>query len=153
MQRIQSESGSLVRHVLRFFVVVFFLEAIKFVTHQVKSVTIFMNIHCLTEFPSANVTPSSVTVNEGEEISLLCEAGGSGALNVSWTMADGSPLPVGVQENGNEIFIARAASYHPGTYVCSVGNLAGTSQDEAIVNVYCECFAELCFQSNYISLH
>ena len=90
------------------------------------------------EPPSAVVTPSSVTVNEGEEISLHCEAGGSGALNVSWTMADGSPLPVGVQENGNQLFIARAASHHPGTYVCSVSNLAGTDQDEVNVNVYRE---------------
>ena len=71
-------------------------------------------------------------------VSLFCEAGGSGVLNVSWTMADGSPLPVGVQENGNEIFIARASSLHPGKYVCSVRNLAGTSQDDADVTVFCK---------------
>ena len=92
----------------------------------------------LTEPPSANVTPSSVTVNEGEMVRIFCEAGGSGVLNVSWTMADGSPLPVGVQENGNEILIARASSLHPGTYVCSVRNLAGTSRDDADVTVFCK---------------
>ena len=53
-------------------------------------------------------------------------------------MAGGSPLPVGVQENGNEILIAVASSSHSGTYVCSVSNLAGTSQDEAIINVLCK---------------
>ena len=87
---------------------------------------------------TAAITPSSVTVNEGEELMLFCEAGGTGALTVSWTMADGSPLPLGVQENGNEIFIASATSSHSGTYVCAVNNLAGTSQDEVIVNVFCE---------------
>ena len=74
----------------------------------------------------------------GEEVRLRCVAEGSGALNVTWTMIDGRPLPVGVQENGNEIFIATASSSHSGTYVCSVSNLASTSQDEAIISVLCE---------------
>ena len=91
-----------------------------------------------TEPALATVTPSSVTVNEGEEVRLRCVAEGSGALTIIWTMAGGSPLPVGVQENGNEILIAAASSSHSGTYVCSVSNLAGTSQDEAIVNVLCK---------------
>ena len=77
---------------------------------------------------------------------LFCEAGGTGALTVSWTMADGSLLPLGVQENGNEIFIALATSSHTGTYVCTVNNLAGTSQDEVIVNVFCE------YLSSYIAI-
>ena len=69
-------------------------------------------------------------------VRVSCEAGGSGTLNVSWTMADGSPLPVGVQENGNELFISTASRSHPGTYVCSVKNLAGTSHDTVTLNVY-----------------
>ena len=69
---------------------------------------------------------------------LVCEVMGSRPLAVSWTLSDGSPLPLGVQENGNELVIAAATSSHPGTYVCSVSNLAGTSQDEATVAVLCE---------------
>ena len=78
-------------------------------------------------------------MNEGEEVRLVCEVTGSGPLTVSWTLSDGSPRPVEVQENGNELVIAAATSSHPGTYVCSVSNLAGSSQDEAIVTVYCKC--------------
>ena len=55
-------------------------------------------------------------------------------------MAGGSPLPVGVQENGNELIIPSASSSHPGTYVCSVSNLAGTMQDEADLIVFCKYF-------------
>ena len=88
----------------------------------------------------ATVTPSSVTVNEGEEVRLRCVAEGSGALTIIWTMAGGSPLPVGMQENGNELIIPLASSSHSGTYVCSVSNLAGTSQDEAHLIVFGKYF-------------
>ena len=92
----------------------------------------------ITDPPSATITPSSVSISEGEEVRLMCNAQGSGALTVTWTMSDGSPLPVGVQENGNSIFIALATSSHSGMYVCSVSNLAGTARDEATLTVYCE---------------
>ena len=95
-------------------------------------------IYYYADPPSATITPPSVTVSEGEEVRFMCDAQGSGALTVTWTMSDGSPLPVGVQENGNNIHIASATSSHPGTYVCSVSNLAGTRQDEATLTVYCE---------------
>ena len=90
----------------------------------------------LTDPPSATVNPSSITVKDGEVVSLFCEAGGSGVLNVTWTMVDGSPLPVGVHENGNELFISAASRSHSGTYVCSVRNLAGTSHDTVTLNIY-----------------
>lgn len=95
-------------------------------------------IEHVTDPPSATVTPSSITVSEGQEVRFLCDAQGSGALTVTWTLSNGSPLPVGVQENGNSIYIAAATSSHPGTYVCSVSNLAGTVRDEATLTVYCE---------------
>jgi hypothetical protein len=88
--------------------------------------------------PSATVTPSQVTVSEGEEVRFTCDAQGSGALAVTWSTPSGDPLPVGVQENGNSIYIASATSSHPGTYVCTVSNLAGTEQAEATLTVYCE---------------
>ena len=97
-----------------------------------------------TEPPSATITPPSITVNEGEAVSIVCEAEGSGLLTVTWTMSDGSPLPMGVQENGNTLVIASAASTHLGTYVCSVRNLAGTDEDEVTLTVFCECFRIIC---------
>ena len=87
-------------------------------------------------YPTATITPSSISVIEGEPVRLVCEATGSDPLVVSWTLSDGSPLPPGVLENGTELVIAAANSSHPGTYVCSVSNLAGTSQDEANVTVH-----------------
>lgn len=98
--------------------------------------SIFMLLH--VDPPSAIITPPSVTVSEGEEARFTCDAQGSGALTVTWSLSNGSPLPVGVQENGNSIYIASATSSHPGTYVCSVSNLAGTAQAEATLTVYCE---------------
>ena len=77
-------------------------------------------------------------MNEGELVRLVCEATGSEPLNVSWTLSDGSPLPLGAKENGSELVIAAANSSHPGTYVCSVINLVGTNQDEANVTVQCK---------------
>lgn len=90
--------------------------------------------------PTATVNPSSISVNEGEMARLVCEVMGSEPLVVSWTLSDGSPLPLGVQDNGNVLVITAATSSHPGTYVCFVSNLAGTSQDEATVTVYCKPF-------------
>ena len=86
--------------------------------------------------PSATITPPSISVNEGELVRLVCEVTGSEPLNVSWTLSDGSPLPLGIQENGTELVIAAANRSHCGTYVCSVSNMAGTSQDEANVTVH-----------------
>ena len=77
-------------------------------------------------------------MNDGELMKLVCEVTGSEPLNVSCTLSDWSPLPLGVQENGTELVIAAANSSHPGTYVCSVSNLAGTSRDEVNVTVYCK---------------
>ena len=91
---------------------------------------------CRTEFPSVTVSPSFISVNEGELVRLVCEVTGSKPLKVSWTLSDGSPLPLGVQENRTDLVIAAANSSHPGTYVCSASNLAGTSQDEATVIVH-----------------
>ena len=90
---------------------------------------------CTAVYPSAAVSPSFISVNEGELVRLVCEVTGSEPLNVSWTFSDGSPLPLGAQENGTELVIASANSSHPGMYVCSVSNLAGTSQDETNVTV------------------
>lgn len=88
--------------------------------------------------PSATITPSQVSVSEGEEVRFTCDAQGSGPLTVTWTTSNGSPLPVGVQENGNSIYIASATSSHPGTYVCTVSNLAGFGKANATLTVYCE---------------
>ena len=88
--------------------------------------------------PSATITPPSISVTEGNAVSIICEVQGSGPLVVTWSMSDGSPLPVGVQENGNTLFIASATNSHPGTYVCSVGNLAGSAQAEATLTVFCK---------------
>ena len=71
---------------------------------------------------------------------LVCEVKGSEPLNVSWTLSGGSPLPLGVQENGTELVIAAANSSHPGTYVCSVSNLLGSNQVEATVTVHRKAF-------------
>ena len=90
------------------------------------------------DLPSATITPTSITVTEGEEARFTCNAQGSGVLEVAWALSGDRPLPVGVQENGNSIYIASATSSHPGTYVCSVINLAGTGLAEATLTVYCE---------------
>ena len=97
-----------------------------------------INTCYIADRPSATVTPLQATVSEGEEVRFTCNAQGSGPLVVTWTKSDGSPLPVGVQENGNSISIVSAISSHPGTYVCTVSNLAGTVKANATLTVYCE---------------
>ena len=94
-----------------------------------------MNYSCTTVLPSVTVTPSFISVNEGEPVRLVCEVRGSGALYVRWTLSGRSRLPLGVQENGTDLIIVATNSSHCGTYVCSASNLAGTSQDEANVSV------------------
>ena len=67
---------------------------------------------------------------------LVCEVTGSEPLNVSWTLSNENALPLGAQENGTELVIVAANSSHPGIYICSVSNLAGTGQDEVSVTVH-----------------
>ena len=105
-----------------------------------RGLTIPFSCTTVPVFPSATVSPSFISAIEGEQVRLVCEVTGSEPLNVSWTLFGGSPLPLGVQENGTELVIAAATSSHPGTYVCSVSNLAGTSQDEATVTVHRKSF-------------
>ena len=92
---------------------------------------------CFVDPPLVVITPSLISVSEGEEVSLLCEAEGVGPLNIKWEIvANESSLPAGVQQNGNELSIAAAARSHAGTYVCSVSNLAGVTQHNVTLNIY-----------------
>ena len=99
-----------------------------------------ISFSCTAVYPSATISPSSISVHEGELVRLVCEVIGSEPLNVSWTLSGGSPLPLGVQENGTELVIAAANGSHPGMYVCSARNVAGISQDEANVTVHRKSF-------------
>ena len=78
-------------------------------------------------------------MTEGDPISITCEVEGSGPLTITWSMSDDNPLPLGVQENRNALFIASAATTHSGTYVCSVSNLAGLVRAETTLVVFCKC--------------
>ena len=80
---------------------------------------------------------SSISVNEGDEVSIVCNSEGIGSLTVNWKKANGSSLPPGVHQNGKELIIAAATRYHTGTYVCIVSNLAGEDETTATVIVHC----------------
>ena len=113
--------------------------------HSIAFLHIFFYLYTHTVPPSAAITPSSISVTEGNAVSIICEVQGSRPLTATWSMSDGSPLPVGVQENGNTLFIASATNSHPGTYVCSVSNLAGSAQAEATLTVFCKCLLIIIF--------
>ena len=74
-------------------------------------------------------------------MSLLCQAEGVGPLTIEWDVANSNSLPSGVQQNGNELFIASVTRFHAGTYICSVGNPAGIDQDNVTLAVYCKYVA------------
>ena len=92
--------------------------------------------------PLVNVTPSTITVREGEEVVIECTADGLGELTIDWSLlANGSGLPpgVGVEKRGTkQLFIPEANRSHTGIYTCSVSNVAGTSRADVTVTVQCK---------------
>ena len=69
---------------------------------------------------------------------------------MEWRRADGLTLPADAVLKGNDLIIAIAwvQSSDAGTYICSVRNLAGRTENTTILNVFSEsglCTCNVCF--------
>ena len=79
--------------------------------------------------------PSSITVEEGQNVSLPCKATGLPAPKVTWRKAF-SKLPVKRSsiDNGN-LSIRSITKADSGTYACSAKNVLGDDSAVAVVMV------------------
>ena len=72
-----------------------------------------------------NIYPSGdkpITVAEGENVTLRCEADGDGPINYEWRRASGS-LPNNVKRNGRNILTIQSITVNDsGYYYCEVNN-------------------------------
>ena len=84
----------------------------------------------VTIHPSAHIT-----VAEGENVTLRCEADGSGSLNYEWRRASGS-LPYNTMRSakGKQLIIYNLTVNDTGRYFCEVDN-GGSSVSSIRVQV------------------
>ncbi|XP_071175791.1 lachesin-like isoform X2 [Mytilus edulis] len=70
-----------------------------------------------------NDSLASITVNEGQNITLLCEAQGNPAPNITWKRADGFPLPNGgFQHRGGIYKVYQINATDRGQFICIADN-------------------------------
>ena len=74
----------------------------------------------ISRHPNENGT---ITVAEGSNVMLRCEATGDGTLNYQWRRVSGSlPSNVGMSNGGQTLTIHRIAVSDSGQYYCEVNN-------------------------------
>ena len=102
-------------------------------------------LHCgFTEKPSITVQPRGVTIREGEDITLSCNASGNPAPTISWTR-NGSPLDtsnnsrISFSVNNKQLTITNGSRTDRGEYRCVAKNRVGNATSNAsTVNVQCK---------------
>ena len=97
-------------------------------------VTIFF----LSAPPTSTVIPTSRSVSEGEEVQFQCQVNGT-EPSIVWTMEGSQPLPIGVQQVGNNLVIQSATRLHAGHYQCTVTNIAAdVATSFAMLTIFCK---------------
>ena len=96
--------------------------------------------------PMVTIHPSTpITVAEGENVTLKCEADGGGTLNFEWRRVSGS-LPNNTirSTKGKQLIIYNLTVSDTGQYFCEVNN-GGSSVSSARVQVIVKSkFAQYC---------
>lgn len=83
--------------------------------------------------PKVNVTPSEISVREGDAFSINCVVKPS--LPVTWSKINGS-IFVSKNNGTGTLFIKKAELRHAGKYRCSASNDAGSGEGFVQVIVY-----------------
>ena len=85
--------------------------------------------------PRITTQLSPITVAEGSDVVLRCEATGEGTLNYQWRRLSGSlPNYVRLSDNNQNLTIRRISTDDNGEYYCEVDN-GGTSVQSNRVQV------------------
>ena len=75
-------------------------------------------VYCISEKPTASVSTSKITVNEGENVTLSCTStGGNPPAKLTWTK-DGEKISE-AKERENKLFLKNIRAEDAETYVCT----------------------------------
>ena len=86
--------------------------------------------------PHPVATPPILTVKRGHPARFHCDANSATPARLSWGHLDAdSPLPEGVESEGDDIVIASASDAVAGEYVCSATNDFGSGVAEPVTLV------------------
>ena len=91
---------------------------------------------CLSFYPvppRVDVTPSQLSVIEGNSFSLFCVV--TPSLPVTWSKVNGS-IQGGSENKTTALRVSKAEVEHQGTYRCYASNPAGSSEGFASVTVF-----------------
>ena len=108
-----------------------------------KELHIYIAVCFFTDPPSIQTHPHAVTVEEGENVTLFCNATGS-SLTISWTF-NGFFLPtsgdsrISFLTGNKQLIIKNVNRTDSGEYRCVASNMVGKdTSNAAIVSVECE---------------
>ena len=91
-----------------------------------------------------SVSTPHINVNESSEVRVHCQADQVGRPIIQWSLyGPGNELPVGVTQNGTDLYIGSATRAHTGVYECKVSDIAD------IVNITVNC-KSIAFVNRYI---
>ena len=83
--------------------------------------------------PRVDVTPSQISVREGNSFSLYCVV--TPSLPVAWSKVNGT-IPHGNENATGILSVSKAEVEHAGKYRCYASNVAGSSESFASVTVF-----------------
>ena len=103
--------------------------------------------------PQVFISPTRLSVREGESAQFRCSASGFPAPVLQWHGGSGGVLPPeAVLSNGNGLLtFVEVKEIHEGAYVCTASNLGGITSTGTFLNVSGKISKSFCFiLSNYI---
>ena len=99
-----------------------------------------------TDLPMVTIHPSTpITVAEGENVTLQCEADGDGSLNYEWRRISGS-LPSKIERSvgGKQLIIYNITVSDTGRYFCEVDNGGSSVYSTRVQMTVKSKFAQYC---------
>ena len=89
--------------------------------------------------PKVVISPSQLTVNETNSVSLICSASGNPAAHISWSKVNGSLPSNRIKATVDGVMqINHVRAKDAGTYKCVASNLLGSDEEVAMVVVQSE---------------
>ena len=111
----------------------------------------------LTEKPSTKLQPETVTVKEGENVTLFCNSSGS-SLTITWkfygsdvtTLGDSR---IGFSYENQNLIITNVSRVNKGEYKCVASNKVGSdTSNDAFVSVECKYRANVTGRFNLLAV-